>query len=316
VSTAIIAHADRDGIAASALLLKHRARDARVFPVGRASDVAQLLTACSQASCPERIFVIGYPCSIEREVWNELHKHNPRVVWIDHHLTEWQEAEPPPRDMVQVILPLPTERNAPAAMVAEYLFGSLDAVPEEDRVLLRQIYEIAPADDIIDFIDGLHISIRGVEYSEMTDFVRAVLKRRIPSHYESFLRTARSLRTDLAVFLADPASGCRVQGSVVLLPFADRIDQIPRAVASAWARRETEAKLAVLRLRPDALYINMRHDLAFDLRSEVRSVPGLTIPYSSGHPYVVYVDGVTADAGRVPADVIFSHLVRRISEIG
>lgn len=312
MSTAIIAHADRDGIAASALILKHREPSGRVFPVGRAQDVASIIQSCSESACPSRIYIIGYFCSVPSDTWSSLHPQNVRILWFDHHLDEWRKSRKPPEDMVRVYLPNDGEMNSPAAMVARHLFGDVTRMPPEDIEFLRRIYEALPADEIIDFIDGLHSEISGVKYSEMTDFIKAVIQRRIPLHYQHFLKTSRTLKKTFLKFLS-ARDGWETDGRVIMISGFDQISRIPRAVLSSWARSETGAKAAILDLGQGKLYLNIRHDVRIDLQAVVRSVKGMDCQYVSGHPYAVYADGCSMQDGRA-AQALFDCMSRKLLE--
>ena len=316
MSTAIIAHADRDGIAASALIVKHLETAARVFPVGRAGDVDTILRSCSEGSCPRRFFIVGYACEVTEDTWLDLGKENPRVFWFDHHVDAWTRGPRPPADMVKVFLPQPGERNAPASMVAEYIFREAGNLPDEDRRLLAGIYEATPADEVVDFIDGLHAEIRGVDFSEMTDFVQAVLKRKVPPHYARYLETARRLRGEVQHFLDQNPRAWRVEGPAVLLRHEGELNGVPRAVLAAWLRTATGTRVAVNDLGGGRLYVNMRHDVALDLHGVVREVKGLHFDYASGHPYVVFLDGCSLAQGGDPGEVVLNHLAKKVFELG
>ncbi len=312
MSTAIVAHADRDGIAASVLLLRHREPSGRVYPVGRAQDIASLLSSCSGKACPDKMYIIGYHSMVSEDTWAALHRQNPRIFWFDHHVDKWADVPMPPSDMVRVFLPAEGERNAPAAMVARFVFGDVAGVPAEDRDFLRRIYEALPADEVVDFIDGLHAEMRGVQYTEMTDFIKAVIHRRIPPHYQHFLKTARAGRKNLLKFLSGGKNLVK-DGRVVKVSEIGEFASIPRPVLSIWLRDETGTRISILDLGK-SIYVNMRHDVRLDLRKEIKSVDGFSCEYISGHPYAVYADGCAMEDGSNPSSAVFSRLSARLGE--
>jgi hypothetical protein len=308
MTTAIIAHADRDGIVAAGFILRHLEPDARVFPVGRVGDIDRILLSCAETGCPDRFYIIGYACRIPPTTWNILHPLNPRVLWFDHHLPQEGDENPPPSDMVRVFLPRPGEKNAPASMVADYIFHDVSNLEDGDKDLLMRIYEVLPPDDIVDFLDGLHAGIRGVQYSEMTDFVAAVMQRSIPTRYRSFLEVAKNMREDFKRFVGEEPQRMERVGDAVLVRVEEGIADIPRAILSSWARGETQARIAVISVEPQSVYVNVRHDALLNLHERLKGMDGLSWRYISGHPYVAFLDGCVFEGEDDPALA----LVRRL----